>query len=55
MRVCQVNAAIFKIFDVPSLHTQAQIPLFKFLFFIYFKLYRLPVPVEVSKATANIS
>jgi hypothetical protein len=54
MRVCQVNAAIFKIFDVPSLHTQAQIPLFQF-FFIYFKLYRCPAPVEASKARANIS
>jgi len=50
-----VNAAIFKIFDAPTLHTQAQIPPFQFLLFIYFKLYRFPVPVEASKATANTS
>jgi len=50
-----MNAAIFKILDVPSWHTQAQIHPFHFPFFIYFKLHRFPVPVEASKATANIS
>jgi hypothetical protein len=52
MRVCQVNSAIFKILDIPSLRIQAQIPPFQFLFFIYFKLYRFPVPVEASKTTS---